>query len=100
MIIITHFIYLSCCKLEFRARARNLNPDARIAVKDVHYVNCNPEYIPSTTDGKCIPSTADDSTQMIHSFLLWEELEILILVNCKIKTKSLRNSRETKQWEW
>ncbi|TSK72085.1 Glutamine synthetase [Bagarius yarrelli] len=38
-------------KLEFRAHAQNLNSDTRIAVKDVHYVNCNPEYIPSSTDG-------------------------------------------------
>ncbi|KAB5549223.1 hypothetical protein PHYPO_G00064910 [Pangasianodon hypophthalmus] len=38
-------------QLEFRARAQNINSDARIAVKDVHYVNCNPAYIPSTTDG-------------------------------------------------
>ncbi|XP_053504858.1 apical endosomal glycoprotein [Ictalurus furcatus] len=38
-------------QLEFRARATNLNSDVRIAVKDVHYVHCNPEYIPSTVDG-------------------------------------------------
>lgn len=66
LIIITHLLHLSLCKLEFRARATNLNSDVRIAVKDVHYVHCNPEYIPSTVDGKYIPSTADDSTHMIY----------------------------------
>ncbi|KAK2827613.1 hypothetical protein Q7C36_018539 [Tachysurus vachellii] len=38
-------------QLEFRAHAQTLTSEARIAVKDVHYVNCNPEYIPLTNDG-------------------------------------------------
>ncbi|KAF7696752.1 hypothetical protein HF521_005170 [Silurus meridionalis] len=38
-------------QLEFRARALNPHSDARIAVKDVHFVECNPQYIPSTIDG-------------------------------------------------
>ncbi|KAK3524127.1 hypothetical protein QTP70_018036, partial [Hemibagrus guttatus] len=37
--------------LEFRAYAQTLTSDTRIAVKDVRYVNCNPQYIPSSTDG-------------------------------------------------
>ncbi|XP_037401964.1 apical endosomal glycoprotein [Pygocentrus nattereri] len=38
-------------QLEFRAHAQELNSGARIAVKDVHYVNCHPQYIPSASDG-------------------------------------------------
>ncbi|KAI4877721.1 hypothetical protein NFI96_021978, partial [Prochilodus magdalenae] len=38
-------------QLEFRARAQELDPGSRIAVKDVFYVNCHPQYIPSTSEG-------------------------------------------------
>ncbi|XP_072518488.1 apical endosomal glycoprotein [Salminus brasiliensis] len=38
-------------QLEFRARAQELAPDTRIAVKDVYYVNCHQWYIPSTSEG-------------------------------------------------
>ncbi|XP_030625025.1 apical endosomal glycoprotein isoform X2 [Chanos chanos] len=41
-------------QLEFRARATELNGNARIAVKDVHFLNCHPEYLPSSpTDLSC-----------------------------------------------
>ncbi|XP_022532230.2 apical endosomal glycoprotein [Astyanax mexicanus] len=38
-------------QLEFRARAQDLATDTRIAVKDVFYINCPPQYLPSTSDG-------------------------------------------------
>ncbi|XP_026859460.2 apical endosomal glycoprotein [Electrophorus electricus] len=36
-------------QLEFRGRAQKLGHDAAIAVKDVSYVSCHPNYIPSTS---------------------------------------------------
>ncbi|XP_062868168.1 apical endosomal glycoprotein [Trichomycterus rosablanca] len=38
-------------QLEFRARAQELESGVRIAVTDVRYVDCHPEYIVSSSDG-------------------------------------------------
>ncbi|XP_051959862.1 apical endosomal glycoprotein [Xyrauchen texanus] len=34
-------------QLEFRARAQEISPSTQIAVKDVYYFDCHPQYIPS-----------------------------------------------------